>query len=184
MSVFMLALLATALVIAAGRDALFVARLSQAHGRAPGLHVAIAIAAVSFAALSVWLAGSIAPLLAGDAGRLFVAIAVLLAGGEVLVLRAGPAPAEPTQSTAATALVLAARLVFGASGFLLLALAARATAPSAFTAAGGALGAIAVLSAAAAAGVDWERLPLVILRVGVGLALLAAGLIIGLIAIS
>ncbi|MEN7538567.1 hypothetical protein [Aurantiacibacter flavus] len=179
MSAFFLAFLTSALVIASGRDALFVARLSQAHHRAPGLHAAIALAALCFAALPVWLAGSVAALLAGGAGRLFVAVALLVAGTELLVLRPAPTPAEPTHSTVATALVLAVRLVSGASGFVLLALAARGTAPAAFIAAGGLTGALAVLSAAAIAGQDWERLPLGIVRPGVGVALLVAGVVIG-----
>ena len=179
MSAFFLAFLATALVIASGRDALFVARLSQALHRAPGLHVAIVLAAVALAALPVWLAGSVAEHLDGAAGRLFVALALLVAGAELLVLRSSPTFAEPTHSTIATALVLAVRLVSGASGFLLLALAARGTAPAAFTAAGGLLGALAVLPMAAIAGEDWERLPLRIVGPGVGVALLLAGVVIG-----
>tara|TARA_A100001391_G_scaffold83275_1_gene54479 strand:+ start:20708 stop:21262 length:555 start_codon:yes stop_codon:yes gene_type:complete len=184
MPTFFLAFLATVLVIAAGRDALFVARLSEAHSRAPGLHVAIVLAVLAFATVPVWLAGSMAPLLGGAAGRLFVAVALLVAGAELLLLRSSPAPAEPTQSTVATALVLAVRLVSGASGFLLLALAARGTAPAAFTAAGGLVGALAVLSAAAIAGEDWERLPLAIVRPSVGVALLLAATVIGWIAIT
>ena len=183
MSAFFLAFLTTALVIASGRDALFVARLSQALGRAPGLHVAIALAAAAFAVLPVWLAGSVAALLDGAAGRLFVAVALLVAGAELLLLRALPTPAEPTHSTAATVLVLVIRLVSGAAGFVLLALAARGTAPAAFTAAGGAVGALAVLPMAAIAGEDWERLPLGIVRAVVGGALLVAGVVIGWIAI-
>jgi Ca2+/H+ antiporter, TMEM165/GDT1 family len=184
MSAFFLAFLATALVIAAGRDALFVARLSQAHGRASGLHIAIVLAALAFATVPVWLAGSVTALLDGAAERLFVAVALLVAGAELLLLRAAPRPAEPTQSTAATVVVLAVQLVSGASGFLLLALAARGTAPAAFTAAGGLLGALAVLPTAAIAGADWERLPLGIVRTGVGLALLLAAIVIGFIAVT
>ena len=179
MSAFFLAFLATALVIASGRDALLVARLSQALHRAPGLHVAIVLAAVVLGALPVWLAGSVAEHLDGAAGRLFVALALLVAGAELLVLRAFPTPAEPTYSTIATALVLAVRLVSGASGFLLLALAARGTGPAVFTAAGGLLGALAVLPVAAIAGDDWEILPLHIVRPSLGLALLTAGVVIG-----
>ncbi|WP_137679926.1 hypothetical protein [Aurantiacibacter suaedae] len=183
MSAFFLAFLTCALVIAAGRDALFVARLSQALHRAPGLHVAIMLAALVFAALPVWLAGSLAVHLDGAAGRLFVALALLVAGAELLVLRASPTPAEPTHSTIATVLVLAVRLVSGAPGFVLLALAARGTAPAAFTAAGGLFAAFAVLPVAAIAGEDWERLPLRIVRRGLGVALLMAGGVIGWIAV-
>ncbi|RIV93322.1 branched-chain amino acid ABC transporter permease, partial [Aurantiacibacter xanthus] len=53
----------------------------------------------------------------------------------------------------------------------------------AFTAAGGAVGALAVLPMAAIAGDDWERLPLAIVRAVVGVALLVTGVVIGWIAI-
>ena len=180
MSAFFLAFLAAALVIAAGRDALFVARLSQAHARAPGIYGAIVLAALAFAALSGWLAQSIAALLDARSGQLFVAAALLIAAGEVVFLTGAKAPAEPTQSTFATTLVLASRLVTGAAGFVVLALAARAVAPWQFTAMGGACGALAALSAAALAGEDWERLPLRAVRWAAGAGLAGAAFVIAL----
>ena len=179
MSAFFLAFLCSAMVIAAGRDALFVARLSQAHGRASGLHLSVVLAAAIFAALPTWLAGSLGGLLEGSPGRLFVSLALSVAGAELLFLRPTRTPAEPTQSTIATALVLGVRLISGASGFLLLALAARGTAPAQLTGAGGMVGALAVLLAAAIAGDDWDKVPLDRLRPSLGIGLLAAAAVIG-----
>jgi hypothetical protein len=86
-----------------------------------------------------------------------------------------PAPAEPTRSLGAIALVLLAEQVADAARFFVLALAVATGAPP-LAAAGGALGSGAVLTAAWMLGRDWEaRLPLKAIRLGVsGLFMLAA----------
>ena len=188
MPAFFLTFLATALAIMAGRDAVRIARLSAAHGfagvaRAGVLYAAIVLAGVAYAALAAWLAGGLADMLQGAAGRLFVAVALGIAGFEVLVLRPKQAPTEPTRSLGATLIVLLAALATGAAGFLVLALTVMTGAPV-LAGAGGALGAVAALSGAAMAGEDWEKLPHGAMRLGGGATLLAAALVTGYLALT
>src|SRR5690606_39976980 len=91
-----------------GREAVRVARLSAALGPGRALLTACWAACLAGCALSAWLGSGIAAQLAPDAKRMLVAIALLLAGVELAVLRPGRVPAEPTRSFGATVLVLAA----------------------------------------------------------------------------
>jgi len=106
-----------------------------------------------------------------------VTIALLLAAGELALLRPGRTPLEPTRSFGAIALVLGAAQLTSAGGFLVLALAAVAPMPG-LAAFGGTIGGGAVLTAAWRARAEWEaRVPLGPLRWGIAaLLLLAAGL--------
>lgn len=183
MPAFFLTFLATALVLLAGRDAVLVARLAAAHGRIGVLLPAIGLAGIAYAAVAAWLAGELAPILVGPAAPLFVAIALTIAGAEVLVLRSGKPPAEPTRSLGATLLVLLLRLLTGAAGFLVLALAVLTGAPW-LAGAGGAAGAFTALVLAASAGAEWERLPHAALRLPGGGALLLAALVTGFFALG
>lgn len=177
---FFLALLAATLATLAGREAVRVARLSAAHrGGAPVL-VAGWLACIIAAALAGWLGAMIGAGLAPEAKAMLLALALLLAGAELLILRPGRAPEEPTRSFGAVLLVLAAAQVTAAAGFLVLALAAATGAPL-LAAAGGALGSGAVLTAAWSLANEWEsRLPLGLLRRGVAALLLVAALALGL----
>lgn len=177
---FFLALLAAAAATAGGREAVRVARLAGALGSGVGLLVACWLACVVACALAARLGAAIASELAPAAKPMLVAIALLLAALELAVLRPGRAPAEPTRSFGAIALVLGAAQLTAAAGFLVFALAGALAAPW-LAAAGGALGSGAVLTAAWSAGAEWEaRMPLAFLRHGVAALLLVAAVITGL----
>ena len=94
-----------------------------------------------------------------------------------MFLDAPDAPAEPTRSLAAIAIVLFAGILADASGLLVLSMSVAGGSPV-LAAAGGALAVLGVLAFAAFAGEDWEKLPRHILRpVVAGLLVLAAVLI-------
>jgi len=177
---FFLALVAAALATLGGREAVRVARLSAALGGGRALLVAgwiaCAIACMLAARLGAGIAGELVP----DAKAMLVAIALLLAALELLVLRPGRAPAEPTRSFGAVLLVLGAAQLTAAAGFLVFALASATGAPW-LAALGGALGSGAVFTTAWSLGAEWEaRMPLGLLRYGVAGLLLAAAVATGL----
>jgi hypothetical protein len=163
-----------------GREAVRVARLSAALGAGTGLLAACWLGSVVACALSAWLGERVAAQLGPDAKAMLVAIALLVAGIELAVLRPHRAPAEPTRSFGAILLVIGAAQLTAAAGFLVFALAAATALPS-LAAAGGALGSGAVLTGAWALGEEWEtRLPLTLLRYAVAGALVLAALVTGL----
>lgn len=177
---FFLALIAAAAATLGGREAVRVARLSVALGQGVALLVACWIACGLACALAARLGSGIAAQLAPEAKTMMVAIALLLAGLELAVRRPTRAPAEPTRSFGAILLVLSAAQVTSAAGFLVFALAGSTGVPW-LAAAGGAIGSGAVMTAAWAAGVDWEkRLPLEPVRYAVAGLLLLAALVTGL----
>jgi hypothetical protein len=177
---FFLALLAAAAATAGGSEAVRVGRLAAALGSGMGLLVACWLACVGACALAAWLGAGIAAELVPAGKAMLVAVALLLAGLELLVLRPGRPPAEPTRSFGAILLVLSAAQLTAAAGFLVFALAAALATPG-LAAAGGALGSGAVLTVAWSAGAAWEaRVPLGALRYGMAALLLAAALITGL----
>jgi hypothetical protein len=172
---FFLALIAAAAATLGGREAVRVAQLSAALGAGTGLLAACWLGCTVACALSAWLGAGIAAQLGPDAKAMLVAIALLLAGLELAVLRPGPEPAEPTRSFGAILLVLGAAQLTAAAGFLVFALAG-ATALPWLAAAGGALGSGSVLTGAWSMGAEWEaRLPLRLMRnVVAGMLLVAA----------
>ena len=174
MPAFFLSFLVVALAILAGRESVRVARLSAARDGAIGLWLAILTAGVAAAAIAASLAGELAQLLEPQLRRILVAAALLMAGIEVLLLRAPPKPREAAQSIGATVLVLFVELLTGAAGLLVIALSV-AQGASVLSGAGGALGAMAAVSVAALAREDWEKLPHQVMRLGgAGLLILAA----------
>ena len=177
---FFLALLAAAAATLGGREAVRVARLAAALGSGTGLLLACWLGCILACGLSAWLGAGIAAQLAPDAKTMLVAIALLLAGLELVVLRPGRAPVEPTRSFGAILLVIGAAQLTAAAGFLVFALAG-ATGMPWLAAAGGAIGSGAVLTAAWSMGSEWEaRLPLNVLRYSVAGALIIAALVTGL----
>jgi hypothetical protein len=177
---FFLALIAAALATLGGREAVRVARLSAALGGGIALLVAGCLACLVACLLAARLGSGIAGELAPEAKAMLVAIALLLAGLELLVLAPGKAPAEPTRSFGAVLLVLGAAQLTAAAGFLVVALAAATGAPW-LAAAGGTLGSAAVFAAAWSMAGEWEqRMPLRLLRFGVAGLLLVAALATGL----
>jgi hypothetical protein len=177
---FFLALLAAAAATLAGRETVRVARLSAALGAGIGLLTACWLACALGCGLAAWLGSKIAAQLVPEAKAMLVAIALLLAAGELALLRPGRAPVEPTRSFGAIVLVLGAAQLTAAAGFLVLALAAAAPMPE-LSAFGGALGAGAALTAAWSMGREWEaRVPTELLRWSVAALLLLAAAITGL----
>lgn len=173
MPAFFLTFVAVAFAMLAGRDAARVARLRARLGWAGPLLVTALLAALAGAGLAAWIAGELAPLVPSRFRPLVVALALGLAGLEVL-LRAAPKQAkEPTRSMGAITLVLLLGMVSDASGFIILSLAI-ATGEPLLAATGGALGALLVLVGAIVAGNDWQALPLGLLRLVVGFGLVLA----------
>jgi len=176
MPAFFLTFIAVAFAMLAGRDASRVARLRTSLGWGGPLLVTVMLAAFAGAALAAWIAGELAPLIPPQFKPVVVAVALGLAGLEVL-LRAAPKQAkEPTRSMGAITLVLLLGMVTDASGFTILSLAI-ATGEPLLAAAGGALGALVVLVGAIVAGEDWQALPLKMLRLVVGCGLLLSAVV-------
>ncbi len=175
MPALFLALLTSALAMIGAPIALQTARLSGALGAGAGLLVVCWVTAAATAALAAWAGAWLAPLMAPAAKAMFVAAALAVSSLELLFIRSRAAPAEPTRSLGAMALVLLAGQVTDAARFFVLALSVATGAP-ALAAAGGVLGSGAVLTAAWASGAEWERrVPLRAVRLGVsGLFMLAA----------
>lgn len=156
-----------------------VARLSAGLGGSGALLVAGWLACAIACALAARLGAGVAGELVPDAKTMLVALALLLAGLELLILRPGRAPAEPTRSFGAVLLVLGAAQLTAATGFLVFALAAATGSPW-LSAAGGLLGSGAVFTAAWSMRAQWEaRMPLGLLRYGVAALLLTAAVVTG-----
>ena len=147
MAGFCLTLLAVLLAGLGGRDQALVSALSLAQGKRPGVLVTASAVGLASAVLAVWLATFAAPLLAVEARGFLAGLALLFGGGEALILSPRRAPREPTLSLAALAIVLVSQQLTDAARFAVFALALGTNAPVS-VAAGGAVGACALLGAA------------------------------------
>lgn len=156
MPALFLTLIAAALAVAGGRSALLTARLAAALRPRVGLLAVCWITVAAASALAAWAGALLAPLMPPAGKTMFAAAALALAALELLFASSRRAPAEPTRSLGAIALVLFAGQLTDAARFLVLALAV-ATGEPVFAAIGGALGSGAVLTAAWALGEDWEK---------------------------
>jgi hypothetical protein len=174
---FVLALAAAATATLAGREAVRVARLSAALGTNTALLTACWLACALGSGAAAWLGTKIGARLAPDASAMVTATALLVAAGDLALLRPVRAPAEPTRSFGAIVIVLGTAQLTSAVGFLILAVTTAGMAAE-LAALAGAVGSGAVLTAAWRAGRAWEtRLPLPALRWTIaGLLLLGAGL--------
>lgn len=180
MSAFFLTMMACLVVTLASRESLRVARLSAGLGASASLHVAAWAAAIATSAAAAWAGTLVAPSLTGQAKQMFLALAIALAAIEIVALRAGPAPREPTRSLGAILLVLLASLLTDGARFLVLALSVQTAQPE-LAAAGGAVGSGVALSAAIALGPQWEaKKPRRISVWTIAALLLLAALVIGL----
>ncbi|WP_338243200.1 hypothetical protein [Aurantiacibacter hainanensis] len=175
MPAFFLTFVAVAAAMLAGRDAVRVARLRAALGWKAPLFATAALAALAGGGLAAWIAGELAPLIPSALKPIVVAVALGLAGIEVLLRAAPEKPKEPTRSMGAITLVLLLGMVTDASGFTILSLAI-ATGEPLLAALGGASGALLVLVTAILVGEDWLQLPLRALRRIVGAGLILAAL--------
>lgn len=175
MTGLLFALIATLLVGIGARDQVLVAQLAERQGARPALLMVAIASGMAAAAIAAWGGAQVAGLMAGNARLFLVALALGLAGLELLVLAPRAAPAEPTHSLGAFALVIFAMQLTDAARFVVFALAALTRAPLT-TGLGGAFGAALVV------GAGWMLLAqapwLGRLRRGLGAALLllAAGL--------
>ena len=174
---FVLALTAAAPATLAGREAVRVARLSAALGTNTALLTACWLACALGSGAAAWLGAQIGARLAPDGSAMMTVTALLVAAGDLALLRPARAPAEPTRSFAAIVIVLSTAQLTSAAGFLILAVTTAGMAAE-LAALAGMLGSGAVLTAAWRAGGAWEtRLPLMALRwIVVGLLLLGAAL--------
>lgn len=144
MTGLLLALLATLVVGLGARDQMLVAQLSDRQGARPSLLlVAIASGLVS-SAIAAWGGAQAAGMMPGNARLFLVALALGLAGLELLALSPRPAPAEPTHSLGAFALVILSIQLTDAARFVVFALSALTRAPLT-TGMGGAAGAAFVV---------------------------------------
>lgn len=129
LSGFLFALLAALLASVGARDHVLLTQLARAQGRRPLLLVMALVAGAGCSALAAWLGGRMLGDMASAARALFAALALLLAGGEMLLLRPGRPPEEPTNSLFAAFIVFAGLQITDASRFLILALAVGTAAP-------------------------------------------------------
>ena len=160
------------------RDQTLIARLGAAQGRRVNALAAALVVCFATAAFAAWAGFTIAPMLSAP-GRLLLAWLVLvLAGVEMLAVRPGKAPKEPTHSLGAMAFVLVAYQVTGAARLLIFAVTVMTVAPVP-AAVGGTIGGAITLSAAWLAPQSftsphvrlWRRLA------GIALLVLAAALL-------
>ena len=146
MSGLLFALLATLLAGIGARDLLIVAGIAARQGPRPGL-LAVAVAtSLATGAAAAYGGALLAPLMGGTARLMFAALALALAGAEMVIFSARRMPDEPTRSLGATAIVLTAHQLTDASRFLVFAIAVATRAPIS-AGLGGALGGACVVLA-------------------------------------
>ncbi len=179
MASFYLTFLAVLLAGIGARDQALVAALTLARGRSLAvIVVAIAVACLT-AAVAVWAAQMIVPLLAPRARSFFAAMALALAGIESMVLVPRRRLREPTLSLGALLVVLALLQAIDAARFIVFAMAVAMHAPIA-VGLGGAIGGAAMLLAGWMFP-EWVTRPSIqLLRRAVGLVMLAVGIALGL----
>ena len=177
MTGLLLALIATLIVGLGARDQVLTAQFANRRG---GGTMVLPVAIVSGAAgavLAAWAGAQIAGLMTGNARLFLVGLALGLAGLEMLVFKPRVAPAEPTRSLGAFAIVIFAAQLTDAARFVIFALAALTRAPLT-VGLGGAIGAALVVALGVVA-LEMVQAPwLVRLRrwLGAGLVLLGMGL--------
>ncbi len=157
-------------VLAAGlgaRDQVLMARLA---GRGSVLAIGLVCAALTTAAAG-WAGHTIAPQINGPTRSILVAMALGFAAVELIFVRPGRKPLEPTQSLGALTVVLLAQQLTDAARFTVFAIAAASPVPW-VAVAGGAIGSAATVLAGWLGGRDWEAQPLGRIRRGLGIALL------------
>ncbi|MFM5885843.1 MAG: hypothetical protein ACKOQ3_11080 [Novosphingobium sp.] len=147
MAALLFTLLAVLVTGLAARDQALLAAMVARQGPRPALLLVAAVSGIASVAAAVWLAQVVAAAMPAPARQLFVAIALGIAGFEMLVLTRRPAPAEPTHSLGAFALVLLAGQITDAARFVAMgmAVATRALLPVALGA-GAAVLALALMA--------------------------------------
>lgn len=178
MSSFLFGFALVLLVSLGARDQLLVARLAGRTG--PGLLVAGAAAATLSACVMALAGQMVAVQLFPEAGRMLVAIALVVAAVELVWPVRQRAPREPTHSVFAAFVVLLARQISDAGRFLVFAISAWTALPW-LAAAGGALAGTAALVLGWIMGETLEvSVPLRPIRLALAAVLFLAALAIGL----
>ena len=174
MAAFLFALLAALAVGVGARDQLLVAWMAARPGAKSGPGFGLLVTAIGAALLSAGLAGwagmLAAPQLAPPARSYLVAMALGLAALELLVLRPGRRPAEPTASLGALGVVLLAQQLTDAARLLVFALAASSAVPP-LAIAGGMLGCAGTALIGWMGGARLAALPLIWVRRALGVVL-------------
>lgn len=150
MTGLLFALVATLLVGIGARDQVLVGQLAQQQGQRPALLMVAIASGMAAAAIAAWGGAQVAEQVGGRAGLLLIALALVLAGLEMLVIVPGRAPAEPTDSLGAFAIVAFAGQLTDAARFLIFAIGIATSTPLT-TGLGGGLGAAMVVGAGWAA---------------------------------
>ena len=171
MAGFLLAMLAVIATGLGGRDQVLVARMAP---RRAVLAIALVCAAITSVAAG-WAGHAVAPLLNAPARMVLVAMVLAVAALELLVIKPGHRPLEPTQSLGAFAVVILAQQLTDAARLTLFAVAAASPVPW-LVVAGGALGSAASVLAGWFGGAKWEEQPLTAVRRGLGAVMLLAAL--------
>ena len=161
-------------VLAAGlgaRDQVLMARLA---GRGSVLAIGLVCALLTTAAAG-WAGHTVAPLINGPARSMLVAMALGFAAVELIFVRPGRKPLEPTQSLGAFTVVILAQQLTDAARLTVFAIAAASPVPW-VAVGGGALGSAASVLAGWLGGSDWDAQPLGGVRRLLGLLLLLSAI--------
>ena len=180
MDTFLLCLILTFAIAMGGRDQLIVAQFSEAVGRAVPLLLAGGLCAVLSAAAMTYAGVNLAAMLPPRAADMLIAFALAIAAVELAWPVRLKRMKEPTRSIVAIAIVLFVRQLGDAARFGIFAFAAEATYPPTALA-GGAIGGIAAVALGWFTGLSvLEKFPLRYLRLGMGVCLFLAAILIGL----
>jgi len=126
---FLFAFLAVLVVGAAARDQVLVAMLARIQGPRPLLLATALLAAALTTAFAGWAAARLAAELGPPFRAALASVALVVAGGEMVLVGPARRPAEPTRSLFAALLVLAAFQVSDAARLLVLAFGVSTAAP-------------------------------------------------------
>ena len=129
MSGFLFALVAAFLASLAARDQFLVARMVAAQGARPLLLVVALGTSTLTCAIAAWAGTRMLADLGGAQRGLAAALALIVAGAEMLLLGPGKAPREPTNSLFAAFIVLIAQQLTDGARLVVLALAVGTAAP-------------------------------------------------------
>lgn len=168
-------LLAVILTGVGSRDQATVAMLTRSQGQRPMLLAFGIVISVATAVAAAWAATIVIPLLPGRARMVMAAMALGLAGIELLFIGSRRQAKEPTLSLGAAGIVILAHQVTDAARFLIFAIAVATTSPIP-AGIGGAIGGAVSLAAAwfAPELLTDPRLRRVRMAIGAALILLAA----------
>ncbi|MEM7781156.1 MAG: hypothetical protein AAF697_12270 [Pseudomonadota bacterium] len=177
---FLLALVLTFAIALGGREQLIIAQFAESLERTIPLFVTGAFCAVLSASVMAYAGASMAALLPSQAAQMLVAFALAIAAFELVwPVRMKPMK-EPTRSYTAIGAVLLVRQVADAARFAIFALAAWTVYPTTALV-GGAIGGVVAVALGWALGLrKMQEFPLCAIRVGLGLCLIVAALMIGL----